>query len=410
VSEEALTLAQEEPASVQARRVSPYAWLVLGVVFVAGVSTALSQFEAPPLLPPLMRWFRVDLASASSLVSVFAVTGAVVALPSAYVLRRLGPTTAGVVALGTVVLGGAVGAVSPNFDLLLVSRGIEGLGLGLIAVVAPTVIAAWFPPNHRGAAMGLWATWVPLGGVLMFNIAPGVAGGSDWRAVWWLGAAICLVALVLFGLLVRLPRVAPAGGPTPAPASEESLLRIAVSNRSIWVLALAFCIFNTGQAVASSFYPTFLVDQRGFSLAGASTLGSLLWLASVPSCLLGGVISDRLGSRKLVYTLPAVLMGLSWSLAFGVRGWEIPVYLVVAGLLTGAVATAVWTAAPEVMRRASATGMGMAILMFGQSLGFVIGPAIFSRLVESAGWQAAGFVWVPIGLSAAAVGWLVKVR
>ena len=395
---------------VAGRRVPSYAWLVLAVVFVAGVTTALTQFEAPPLLTSLMHWFRVDLSSASSLVSVFAITGAVVALPSAYVLRRLGATFAGVVALGAVAVGGGLGALSPNFGLLLASRAIEGLGLGLIAVVAPTVIAAWFPTHARGAAMGLWATWIPLGGVLMFNIAPRVGGSSDWQAVWWLGALIALVALVLFGLMVRLPAGTPSRVRQSSSVDEGSLLRIALSNRSIWILAIAFCLFNTGQAVASSFYPTFLVDERGLSASAASTMGSLLWIASVPSCLLGGFISDRLGSRKLVYTVPAVLMGLAWLVAFSVHGWEIPLYLVVAGLLTGAVATATWTAVPEVMGRHAAIGVGMAILMFGQSLGFVIGPIIFSHLVEGAGWLVAGWVWVPLALVAAVVGWLVRVR
>lgn len=393
-------------------QVLPYAWVVLAIVFLAGLATTLSQFEAPPLLPPLMHWFHTDLASASSLVSIFAVTGAVVALPSAYLLRRVGPMVAGLTALGAVTVGGAMGALAGNFEILLISRGVEGLGVGLIAVVAPTVIAEWFPADKRGVAMGLWATWVPLGAILMFNLAPGVAGWGRWQAAWWLGALICLIALVLYRLLVRLPVPAPASAPARATSrpDSESLLRIALSNRSIWILALAFCIFNTGQAVATSFYPTFLVDKRGLSLPSASAIGSILMAASVPSCLLGGFISDRLGSRKLVYTVPMALLAVSWLIPFSVHAWQIPVYLVVAGLLSGAVATAVWSAVPEVMGSPVATGMGMAILMFGQSLGFVIGPAVFSRIVEAAGWVAAGLVWVPLVLVAAAVGWFVRVR
>jgi MFS family permease len=388
-----------------------YAWVVLTVVFVAGVATTLSQYEAPPLLPVLMRWFRVDLSSASSLMSIFALTGAVVALPSGYILRRLGPMTAGLSALAAVAIGGAMGALSTSFGVLLISRGIEGLGLGLIAVVAPTLIAQWFPPDSRGAAMGVWATWVPVGGILMFNVAPAIAGLGGWQAVWWVGAVVCLISLALFRLLVRLPQpTRQAPRERAEVALKESASRLALRNRSMWLLALAFCLYCISQGVSSSLYPTFLVAKRGLSLSGASSLSSLPMLASIVSCLIGGVISDRLGSRKLVYTIPTVLLAVSWVLPFSITGWQIPVFLAVSGLLGGAVAAAVWAAVAEVVPQPAAVGMGMAILMFGQSIGYVIAPALFSRLVDMVGWVGAGYMWVPLGLAAATAGWFVKVR
>jgi len=391
--------------------VGRYAWVVLGVVLLAGVAATLSQYEVPPLLPVLMASFHVDLAAASSLMSIFAVTGAVVALPSGYVLQRLGANTAGVVALAAVGVGGVMGALSGTFEMLLLSRALEGVGLGLIAVVAPTVIALWFPPEARGVPMGIWAIWVPVGGVVMFNSAPVIAAWGGWQLIWWLGAVFCLVSLVLYRVFVRLPAAVADVEPNADEVSPaDSSLRLAMGNRSIWLLGLSFCLYCISQGALSSFYPTFLVSTQGYTLSAASTLASLPMVVVLFSCPIAGVISDRLGSRKLVYTIPNLVLAVSWLFPFVISGWQIPMFMVLTGLLGGAVATAVWAAVPEVMERPRLVGMGMAILMLGQNVGYVIGPAIFSRLVQVLGWAGAGYAWIPLALAAAAVGWFVKVR
>ncbi|HJX52809.1 MAG TPA: MFS transporter [Polyangia bacterium] len=397
---------QSPVASIDSR----YAWVVLSAVFLAGIAATLSQYEVPPVLPVLMHSFGIDLAAAGWLMSIFAVTGAVVALPSGYILQRLGAKTAGIVAIGIVGVGGVVGALSGNFEMLLLSRALEGVGLGLIAVVAPTVIALWFPLESRGVPMGIWATWVPVGGVVMFNSAPTIAAGGGWQLVWWLGAAFCLISLVLFRVFVRMPASADVGTNARGLGQNDSSLRLAMGNRSIWLLALFFCLYCISQGALSSFYPTFLVSEHGYSLSAASTLSSLPMVAVLFSCPLAGLVSDRLGTRKLVYTIPTVLLAGSWLFPFVISGWQIPVFMVLIGLLGGAVATAVWAAVPEVMERPQLVGMGMAILMLGQSVGYVIGPAVFSRLVQIFGWAGAGFAWIPLGLVAASVGWFVKVR
>lgn len=411
VSEEIGVLDRTSRPPLMGAAAGRYAWAVLGVVFLAGVAATLSQYEVPPLLPLLMQAFRVDLAAASSLMSVFAVTGAVLALPSGYILQRLGARTAGVIGIGTVGLGGVVGALSGSFEMLLVSRAIEGLGLGLIAVVAPTVVALWFPPEARGIPMGIWATWFPVGGVLMFNGAPAVASWGGWRAVWWLGAAFCLVSLVLFQLVVRVPASgADADRKAAAVRRDMSPTLLAPTGRSIWLLAGCFSLFCISQGSLNSFYPTFLVSRQGYSLSAASTLASLQMVAVICGCPIAGIVSDRLGSRKLVFTVALLIIAGTWRFPFVIHGWQIPVLLILNGAISAAVPTTVFAAVPEVMSRPALVGTGMAILMFGQNLGYVVGPAVFSRFVQALGWTGAGYACLPLTLAAAAVGWFVRVR
>jgi MFS family permease len=131
---------------------------------------------------------------------------------------------------------------------------------------------------------------------------------------------------------------------------------------------------------------------------------------TIASCPLGGWISDRIGSRKLVYTVGMLLLAAMWLLPFRLTGWLIPAFAVVLGIVIGPVPTALFAAAPEVMGRPQLAGIGLAVLALGQNLGMFIGPVLFGQLVEMAGWANAGYSLIPICLLGAIAGWLVQVR
>lgn len=405
---------REEQASAPggSQTIPGYAWVVLFVVFMASVAAPLNQFKVPPLMPVLMEAFRLDLSAAGMLMSVFAMTGFILALPAGLIFQRLGPKVTGLIAVGCVVIGAAIGALSATAGLLLASRVVEGVGMGLIAVVAPALIAMWFPAASRGTPMGIWATWVPVGSIIMYNVAPALGTSAGWQAVWWCGAAFALVAFVLYWALLRMPAAAGASSGVGEGAAAEAppSLGRALANRNIWLLSLEFCCFNLVFLAFSTFLPTFLVSVRGYTLATASFVASLVMILTIISCPLGGWVSDRIGSRKLVITIPMLVIAAMFLLPFSITGWLIPAFMVVLGLLAGAIPTATFAAVPEVMEKPQLAGMGMAAVAVGQNLGMVIGPVMFGKLVETTSWATAGYVLIPFCVIGAIAGWLVKVR
>jgi MFS family permease len=121
-------------------------------------------------------------------------------------------------------------------------------------------------------------------------------------------------------------------------------------------------------------------------------------------------MSDRIGSRKLVYAVALLLLTAVWPLPFRLTGWLIPAFAVVLGTIVGPVPTALFAAVPEVMGRPQLAGIGMAVLALGQNLGMFIGPVLFGKLVERTGWVGAGYSMIPICLLGVVAGWLVRVR
>jgi predicted MFS family arabinose efflux permease len=403
------------PTSVKARVVTvpSYARVILFVVFLASVAAPLNQFKVPPLMPVLMETFRLNLSQAGMLMSVFAFTGLILALPAGIILQKLGPKVVGLIAVGCLVIGSAWGALANSFGWLLASRVLEGVGLGLIAVAGPASIALWFPRERQGTPMGIWATWVPVGSVVMYSLAPALATLAGWQAVWWAGAGFALIAFVLYWLLMRLP---------PSLANDQRheqkglvnntspKLGTALANRNIWLLALQFGCFNLVFIAFGTFFPTFLSEERDYSLAQAAFIASVSTIMVLGSAPLAGWLSDRIGSRRFVFAIPLLIIAGMMVLPFNLTGWTLYAFMVLLGLIAGAVPTATFAAAPEVMGNPQLAGIGLAIVALGQNLGMVIGPILFGRFVESMGWATAGYWLIPVCILGFVAAWMVKVR
>ena len=392
--------------------VPSYAWVILAVAYVASVAAPLNQFKVPPVLPVLMEAFHLNLGGAGWLMSVFAITGFLLALPAGLILQRLGLKGTGLIAMGCLLAGSVLGAISSTAGWMLASRVIEGTGMGLIAVMAPAAIALWFPRERQALPMGIWATWVPLGSVLMLVLAPALSAASGWQSVWWFGAGFALLAFVLVLFWMRTPPPAPttteASGDPPPPVTGD--LRTALSNRSIWLLGATFGCFNWVLIAMSTYLPTFLAEARGYTMAGASFTASLTMITVLVSAPLAGVLSDRIGSRKALFTWPFLAVAVMMAFPFTVTGTLIPTWMLLMGIVAGLIPTATFAAAPEIMGRPELAGMGMAVVAFGQNLGMFIGPAVFGALAQSSGYPVAGYAMIPVLLLGLLCGWLVKVR
>ncbi len=385
--------------------------MVLAVLLIFSVAAPLNQNKVPPILPILMSAFNLSVSRAGLLMSVYALTGLILALPAGLIFQRLGYRLTGLIAGGSIALGAALGALSTSTEGMLASRVVEGAGTSFMAVLAPAIIAVWFAVRKRGVAMGIWATWVPLGATAMLLLAPALSQAAGWQAVWWFGCLYALVAMGLFFLVVKpAPTRSMPDGSQPLsqtalpPARASRVLR----SRDVWLIGLTFACFNIATTPFSAFLPTYLNMQRGLSLTQAALLASLTAVIPIFSCPVGGMLSDRIGSRKRPYVVGMLLITFALPLVT-VLGTSTLVMLIVAyGLVTGLVPTNIFTAGVEAAGDERLGGLAMGVLMVGQNAGMLIGPLAFGALVEAAGWPLAFASMAVIGLAGAVAGWLAR--
>lgn len=384
-----------------------YAWLVLAAVYLASVAAPFNQFKVPPILPTLMEQFGVNLSQGGLLMSTVALTGLLLALPAGLIVQRLGSRLSGLIALGCLTVGAILGGLSPSFGVLAFSRIIEGVGIGLMGVIAPATIAQWFSPQRQGAAMGIWATWVPVGSVLMYNLAPRFTVTYGWQMVWWGGAVFTLLTASLYAWIVRQPPQSEAQEEIAQPFPS---FRQALANRDIWLLGATFACFNFVLVSIGTYYPTFLHEVRGYPLPTASFLASIATLVVLFSAPAAGWLSDRLNSRRLLITVPFLAIAVLLLFPFQVRGAGIVLLMGLQGLLVGAIPTATFAAAPEVMGKPQWAGLGLAVVLFGQYIGQLIGPLVFGELVLRFDWFVAALLLIPLCGIGFLLAWKMRLR
>jgi MFS family permease len=392
-----------------------YAWIVLFAIYMATLAAPLNQTKVPPVLPLLRETFALDYGSAGQLISIFSVMAIVLALPAGFILQKIGIKVTGLISVGSLMIGSALGAMAGGAGMLFFGRFVEGIGMGLIMVAAPAAISIWFPAEKRGLPMGLWASSVGVGIIAAMNLAPKLVAAYNWQAVWWAGSAFAAIAFVFFGILFRMPKKeeiqqSPAQPAVGSPEDKSVSLTKSMANSSLWMIAISFGMYNLTVMAWNNFYPDFLATKRGFSLEDAGFTSSLLMLAGIFAGPIAGFISDRIGSRKMVILVPYIILTLLFLFPFTVTGWMIPGVMILAGITVGAIAPVTLAAVPEIMKKPETIGIGMGVAALCQNLGMYIGPALFGALLEITGWAAAGYLMIPLCVIGVIVTCTAKIR
>ena len=118
-----------------------------------------------------------------------------------------------------------------------------------------------------------------------------------------LGILWTLVWLLLYRDPARHPRVNPAQlqrlqSAQPAAAAGGAIpWRSLFSHRTVWGMMLGFFCLNFVLYFFITWFPSYLMNVRGFSLRQLGSLGMLPPLASIPVEWLGGWTSDTLHRR-----------------------------------------------------------------------------------------------------------------
>jgi len=182
-------------------------------------------------------------------------------------------------------------------------------------------------------------------------------------------------------------------------------------NGSLWLVSLAFGLFNLAYIGSITFLPTYLNTARDVSLPVASEWIGVGAVVSMISAPLAGIVSDRLRSRKIPYVVGLVLTAVAAPLLVVFTGGGLIAVVALQGFAAGFVAPNIFAAAVEVVADEHLGGLAMGVVMVGQNAGQLLGPALIGLIVESgAGWAWAFGSLALVYLLAALAGAAAKTK
>lgn len=243
---------------------------------------------------------KLTPAMMGQLSSAFFWTYALCQVPAGWLIQRYDVHR--VFAIGFLMwsLATAFTGLSTTFTTLFVFRLLLGIGESVAYPAFSKIIAKDFPENQRGKANGFIDAGSKLGPALGTLIGGLIVAEYGWRS---------LFMILGFGALAWLPfwlRSAPkahsAENPKPAALKEPSAMQL-LSTRAVWGSFLGLFCLNYGWYFMVTWYPFYLVKQRGFTTEKMAVLGALPFVMIAIAATLGGWLSDHLISKGYTPTL-----------------------------------------------------------------------------------------------------------
>jgi len=290
------------------------------IFFLACFLFVLSQFyraSVAVISPDLIRDLGLDTKGLSLVSAAFFYAFAVMQIPIAIYLDRIGPRITMSVLTLVAVAGALLFAIGESLAALTVGRALLGLGMACNLMGTLKLITLWFGPLRFATLASLVVSVGTAGNIAAATPLVVMVGALGWRTTFLVFAAINFLLAVLFFLVVR-DRPEPASGATESPKAStrpEKLLagvRALFAEKDYWIISFGtFCRYGIFAAVQALWAGPYLMKVLGVSPV---TAGNLLFLMSIgiivgsPMC---GWLSDIvIGSRKKV-----VIFGLLGMLA-----------------------------------------------------------------------------------------------
>ncbi len=385
-------------------------WMIFCSVFFLGILTSFGMFKAPTMFTTE---FTTELGFTESnigwVMSMFTLIGAVLAFPAGGIFAKLGAKKSLVITAISLIVGAAGGALATNATMMLVTRFIEGIGMGLISVVGPAAVASIIPARKQGLAMGIWSVWFPAGVVLAMNVTPMVyALGGTWRANWWLSAILAAVALVFVLAVYATPPQ--EGAPQESAEAGTAPMKLKPDFFSIVMIALAFGCWNVFNAGAiGGFYPSYLADVHSLDTQLSGTISSITNILVLALGPISGIVADKFNIHKGFIVFGMFGAAILLTFAFGDSMPLVWVFVIAMSFCSACCSTGVFSSVPLYAKDPSKVGLGMAIVAFFQNLGGCIGSAAFGSLAVSLGWNMASLAFcVPIAIVGGICAVLIK--
>jgi EmrB/QacA subfamily drug resistance transporter len=168
-----------ELSPVRKRRILAATVLGSSLTFIDGSALGVA-------LPSIQRALGAGPAAAQWVTNAYLLLVGALVLVGGAAGDRLGRRRVFLVGVALFSLASLSCALAPTMEVLVLGRGVQGVGAALLTPGALAIIGACFPPKERGAAFGTWAGFGALMGMVGPLMGGWLADSVGWRFIFWI--------------------------------------------------------------------------------------------------------------------------------------------------------------------------------------------------------------------------------
>ncbi|QFG21827.1 MFS transporter [Actinomadura sp. WMMB 499] len=180
---------------------------VVATLALAGTTAAVMQTLVTPLIADLPRILDTTPSNAAWVVTVTLLVGAVCVPVSGRLGDLVGKRPMLLACSVPLVLGSIVCALSSSVLPMIIGRGLQGVGMGMVPL-GIALLRDVVPMERLSTSIALVSASMGIGGGLGLPIAAAVAEFASWRVLFWASAALAVAIGAMIWFLI--PSVPPA--------------------------------------------------------------------------------------------------------------------------------------------------------------------------------------------------------
>lgn len=379
-----------------------YKWYILAIAVLTGTFVSAIPFSCMPVLfKEISEDLGLDLVQIGTIWGLASLAGIFVSIGAGLLSDRFGVKN--ILSIFCILVGitGALRGLSNSFFVLALTVFINGIVRLIIPITVSKTIGLWFRGKNLGMAMGVGAVGMGLGLMLgpMISatiVSPALGG---WRNVMYLYGGLSAAVGILWIAFGREPRQVistAASGTVPLRQALSKLIRL----KGLWFLGLTL-LFRVGCLMGMTGYlPLYLQEQRGWEIAAADGTLAAFYAISTLCVVPLSIISDKIGSRKLILYIACIVGFVCVGLIPIVEDGMIWVLILAAGVFMDGFMSLTTTMLLEtegVGMKYSGTALGIVFTIV--HIGSVSSPPLGNSL-ERISQEAPFFFWASLSLVA----------
>jgi len=276
---------------------------------------ALDSFDyqvLPLALVTITAYFHLTTGQAGLLATTTLVVSAVGGAIAGVLADRIGRVRTLLVTVATYAVFTVACGFATSYEMLLVLRGLQGLGFGGEWAAGAVLVAEYCRPRYRGRTLAFvqsaWAVGWGLAVIVYTVVFQFLDGDVAWRVLFWTGALPAVLVLWIRRSVRDAPETEKWRAESPSRGSFVALFRGPLLRTTLFASLLATGV-QGGYYALFTWLPTFLKTERGLTVIGTGSYLFFLITGAFAGYVTGGFVTDRLG-RKRTFVLFSVASAL----------------------------------------------------------------------------------------------------
>ncbi len=254
--------------------------------------TGTSEFIVVGILDEISKTTHLTIPQAGQLTTVFALTSAIGTPIGTYLLRAFNQRKLLIIALSLVITGSLLLTLTSLYELMIVSRVIMALGVGLFNVQCFLVATKLVVPEKRASAISTMT--IGFNASLIFGLPMGrfITSVSGWRMNFLLLAVFCFLAIIAVYRFIPVFE-------TEKPNSFKQQFSLFKNRKLLLSMSISF-FWILGYAVFYTFVTPFLQQVSSLDVHLLSGALFAYGIATLIGNKLGAFTSEKFGFQKVI--------------------------------------------------------------------------------------------------------------